>query len=285
MRTDMSDLIPFHRTREANKRYACDRCGVRHVKLWRPAHVVEFWCAACLQEEHGPRLIGKDGRSYDDLGCHTDQLFGFVPAVPCQMGWEFTTWNYTSVPADGVRWWKALPLRLTPELLLVDTETTGLEYQRHEVISVAWLPVDPGGLPIGKTEQLLFLPERDPEPEVAALNGYSREKWLAAGAAPITPQALYPLAEAAEGRSWGGSNPAFDWEMLKQNGKLPFHLQCHHLVDVPSMYWGYVLSGVIPDIRQRTLTKHFLGREQKHEADADLADVAELYRLKITGAT
>lgn len=53
----------------------------------------------------------------------------------------------------------------------------------------------------------------------------------------------------------------------------------------PSMYWGYVLSGVIPDIRQRTLTKHFLGREQKHEADAELTDVAALYRLKITGVT
>jgi hypothetical protein len=39
----------------------------------------------------------------------SDQIGGCVPAVPCEDALTF--WGYTSVPSEGVAWWKRLPLR------------------------------------------------------------------------------------------------------------------------------------------------------------------------------
>lgn len=88
--------------------YKCGRCGADGVKLWRKSATSEpvmkqpLLCGDCTEREQGHTL---------DLS-ESDQCWGRCPAVPdLRGGW----WGYTSVPAEGCAWWKALPLRLTGE--------------------------------------------------------------------------------------------------------------------------------------------------------------------------
>jgi hypothetical protein len=91
--------------------YVCSKCGASGVKLWRHQTFldhVDLMCAKCAGEKTGVDTTGitDDGKV---LGTHemmTD-TFGFmVPAVPTYDG---TFWGYTSVPQDGVNWWRGLP--------------------------------------------------------------------------------------------------------------------------------------------------------------------------------
>lgn len=81
--------------------YRCSVCGDEGRKLWRATHVyaseVTLKCASCLAPD---LVVSKDG-----MVGRTDQVNGYVPAVPV----EDTFWGYTSAPSVDVRWWKALP--------------------------------------------------------------------------------------------------------------------------------------------------------------------------------
>ena len=84
--------------------YKCGECGVEGVKLWRgynESHV-ELRCGDCAAAGQKRTVDLSEG----------DQIGWSVPAIPdLRGGW----WGYTSVPAEGCAWWKALPLRLTGE--------------------------------------------------------------------------------------------------------------------------------------------------------------------------
>ena len=99
------------------KAYRCKRCGVHGVKLWREANLifadhVVLLCAACLcrRAKCSVARVDAAGRIDSDFG-RTDQIGGFLPAVPVPDGTTF--WGYTSVPDDGCRWWRELPLQGT----------------------------------------------------------------------------------------------------------------------------------------------------------------------------
>ncbi len=116
------------------KGYACSACGATNCKLWRQyqtfADNIELKCANCsgadvstLDDDGNVEsdLYGPKGQPVHDLSgqfvgllgseeCpmpRTDQLGGLMPAVPTEEGDTF--WGYTSVPAAGCRWWRALP--------------------------------------------------------------------------------------------------------------------------------------------------------------------------------
>lgn len=115
--------------------YVCGQCGASGVKLWRKYQTFlehqTVMCAACSCRDQGGR--GKDysvsqlpsghvvvTTTYDpvkepklfkiyggqDRG--GDQIGWRIPAVPTEDG--DTYWGYSSVPAEGVAWWDALPL-------------------------------------------------------------------------------------------------------------------------------------------------------------------------------
>lgn len=83
--------------------YRCSACGAHGCKLWRPAHGTELRCVACAEQVAKERL--------DVYACSgVDQIGWWLPAVPDEEGVSF--WGYTSVPREGVSWWKALPMAL-----------------------------------------------------------------------------------------------------------------------------------------------------------------------------
>jgi len=95
--------------------YFCSECGAYPCKLWRQyqrlAESVELMCMDCAARDQGKILIEvkEDGTRLSN-GQRIDQIGSLVPAVPTEDG--STYWGYTSVPDDGVAWWKSLPLRV-----------------------------------------------------------------------------------------------------------------------------------------------------------------------------
>jgi hypothetical protein len=94
--------------------YECRKCGATNVKLWRPycTFSIELKCANCLTNDpERPdlqnRYVDKNGRNKDELGA-SDSLGWWVPAVPVKDDPD-AFWGYTSVPQDGVDWWRRLP--------------------------------------------------------------------------------------------------------------------------------------------------------------------------------
>ncbi len=93
--------------------YRCGKCKADGLKLWRGVHGCNdadgngLLCAACLVPK---TRIGDDGKATcDDFGMRTDQIAGWLPAVPT----GDTFWGYSSVPTADVRWWTALPTYAT----------------------------------------------------------------------------------------------------------------------------------------------------------------------------
>ncbi|HUU86766.1 MAG TPA: hypothetical protein VMX17_03340 [Candidatus Glassbacteria bacterium] len=93
--------------------YKCSKCNLENVKLWRQyntlACYIELLCAKCATSE----FVDENGRSLCGLiNMKTDQIeneeYGsLVPAIPTADGTD-TYWGYTSVPENGVIWWKSL---------------------------------------------------------------------------------------------------------------------------------------------------------------------------------
>jgi hypothetical protein len=91
--------------------YECSSCKASGVKLWRQYQTfldhIELLCCDCGAKDQGKELVDlqPDG-SWGEM--KSDQIGWLVPAVPTDHG---TFWGYSSVPDEGVRWWRALPNR------------------------------------------------------------------------------------------------------------------------------------------------------------------------------
>lgn len=105
--------------------YHCGQCGVLGVKLWREYNTFldhqSLLCARCACSEQNGRTdkgftvtANADGGvqvridAGDEYQNYGDQIGWRIPAVPTEDG--ETYWGYTSVPDDGVAWWRRLPL-------------------------------------------------------------------------------------------------------------------------------------------------------------------------------
>ncbi len=92
--------------------YVCAECRAVGVKLWRQAHDAgSLLCGPCAlkdQDHEGP--LRSDGKT-PWRTTWTGHIGNLLPAVPTPDNDTF--WGYTSVPQDGVEWWKRLPLEVT----------------------------------------------------------------------------------------------------------------------------------------------------------------------------
>lgn len=102
--------------------YVCGGCGASNCKLWRQYNTfldrLNLLCATCAGKDQDKDVstLDSDGRyihaedldqNGDILEHRTDSIGWLVPAVPTEEG--DTYWHYTSVPDEGVDWWRQLP--------------------------------------------------------------------------------------------------------------------------------------------------------------------------------
>jgi hypothetical protein len=95
--------------------YRCAGCGADGCKLWREYQTFapKLLCANCAASDQGMDVTDIDADGLRAGGCYetrTDQIGWYVPAVPV----DDTFWGYTSIPDDGIAWWKALPTLAAP---------------------------------------------------------------------------------------------------------------------------------------------------------------------------
>lgn len=106
--------------------YRCTTCHRHGCKLWRQyqtfANHIRLLCCDCAAHEEKETsfqrvadTIGEDGCWNHDSCGRTDSIGFCVPAVPTPEG--DTYWGYTSVPPDGVTWWRRLPTRVPVPIL------------------------------------------------------------------------------------------------------------------------------------------------------------------------
>ena len=155
-------------------------------------------------------------------------------------------------------------------LVFLDTETTGLDPETHEVWEIAYA-IDDGPI----LSSVVTHAFARPDPRAIAMNGYLDR---AIGA---KPDAMFErdLKRDIEGATLVGANPAFDAAFLRARwGYTPWH---HRLWDVEAYAAGVLgldnlvgLSGVAVALRD-------LGREipePDHSAAADVATLRACFR-------
>lgn len=118
----VNQQMPFtYVSGETPETYKCQICGATHVKLWRKYQTVvqgnTLVCASCLSRMHRKKGYvplfretkqgGRWTKPVDSCLQESDSLGNFVPAVPTEENDTF--WGYTSVPAEGCKWWQGLP--------------------------------------------------------------------------------------------------------------------------------------------------------------------------------
>ncbi len=108
--------MEFYKTGHVPETYKCHDCGAHGCKLWREYQTFnpDVVCALCAGKRQNKDVsrINEAGllpwkMSGDDHEILTDSIGWYVPCVPTEEG--DTYWGYTSVPEDGVDWWKKLP--------------------------------------------------------------------------------------------------------------------------------------------------------------------------------
>lgn len=116
-------------------------------------------------------------------------------------------------------------------LVFLDTETTGLDWQQHDVVEVAWA--------VGDGEIFTFYPWHtleNAQPEALEINGYFRRDLDRRHTDDGNEQLERMFLRDLRGATIVGSNPAFDTAMLRRKfGFAPWH---HRLFDVAAYAAG-----------------------------------------------
>jgi DNA polymerase-3 subunit epsilon len=166
--------------------------------------------------------------------------------------------------------------------IVVDTETNGLDFARHEVVEVAWFNMDTG-------ESDSFIPPHNvnfvlgnADPYALKINGYLDR--IAFAPQDISWTKYRQFVAQMNGNTLAGSNPTFDARMLEKLGERAEIQGCpkpkwhHRLFDLSSYAKGLLKTDDLPGLA--TVCK-MLGVEnmQEHSAWADVQATVECFKI------
>ncbi len=177
---------------------------------------------------------------------------------------------------------------MKPQLFaFIDTETTGLDAERHELIEVAGVVVritDPKNLDayeVVEEFEYKIKPERigDADPVALKVNHYDPSNW---GSAVSLKEAMTGVSTKTEGAVLVAHNVAFDSMFLERAFKATgvVNKMHYHRLDTISMAYA-VLHGNedVDHLSLRALCNHFgIVQDVQHEAMADVRSTLELYK-------
>jgi DNA polymerase III alpha subunit (gram-positive type) len=165
----------------------------------------------------------------------------------------------------------------------VDLETSGFCPKVHEIIEIAVIRTEfaPGLPEVARYEGKCWpIHPETADPKAFEVNGYTREKWEAAGARDLrdTLQGAAPLLEDCV---IGGHNAPFDKPFLEA-AWAGFRWECpwdYHLMDTASMAMPLWIAGIIRGVSLAKLCAHFgVTNARPHEAMSDIEATVEIAR-------
>lgn len=134
---------------------------------------------------------------------------------------------------------------MVPDTVFVDCETTGL-LPTDEIIEIAAIRMH--GAKLFKISSCSFkiCPTRPVPPDVAAINGYSKEAW---SNAESLEDAMRGTSGLLDGARLAGFNPAFDAGFIERAcmscGLAMPKLFSHRYIDINSMAEPFIQCGII----------------------------------------
>ena len=177
----------------------------------------------------------------------------------------------------------------SPIRVWIDTETTGLDAQKGEIVEIAIVRevvhADGGGS-IQETWATKIAPERikDADPKALQVNGYAPEAW--AGAPTFAEVANQIALRIASGTIVCGHNVGFDlafieaaFARLGSGVRIPYH----RLDTVTLAYAAWNGTGTGPGMSLDRLRKHLgIPLEGSHSALKDALDARTVYYEALT---
>lgn len=133
--------------------YRCAECKVTGVKLWRQGNtfgpITDLLCVDCVEKREG---VTVDLSRRVCCGSHVLA----IPTLRSPGEW----WGHLTVPAEGLAWWNALPLRLEGGWKVRGGHEQwvphGLWYEHMDT----WELRSAQELPMEDTKMLVFIPEK-----------------------------------------------------------------------------------------------------------------------------
>jgi len=151
------------------------------------------------------------------------------------------------------------PTAFERDLAIVDVETTGLDWDKHEIIDIGLLRVDQNLLTVKEEWETRVKPDHPEEGDARSLEiaGYTDEEWE--GALPLK-EAIRQFADKVDGCIFLAHPMTVDFSFIdrafKKTGvENPMH---YHQLDLFSMTWALKREDeTLPKITLHELTKHF----------------------------
>jgi len=169
------------------------------------------------------------------------------------------------------------------DLAFIDCETSGLDPEKHEILELAIVRVDPKTIEQKDVYHKYFVPVRDVSPKIRAINGYDEERWRECNAEGIQPKHLDRIRTILTGATPAGQNPSFDLGFLKQAFNI--YSSCtqwpemdYHVLDIASLAWPLFVSGLTEGVGLRHTRKYFGLTGEQHRALSDVLDTIEVYK-------
>lgn len=166
-------------------------------------------------------------------------------------------------------------------LLFVDCETTGLDPQVHEIVSLSFVLTADDNKEVLGAGTFYIHPQRidTASQEALAVNGYSFDRWRLEGTS-TRAEMVTRMAEMSKGAILVGHNVKFDEAFMRAafvaEGVQP--AWSYHSIDTVALAWPLYLRRYIEGLRLDDLCKRYkCVRSSVHTAEEDVKITRRVY--------
>lgn len=163
-------------------------------------------------------------------------------------------------------------------LFFFDSETGGFDATKHDMVEVAAIITDPTGKTVIEEYSAKVLPKRPVDPQAAAVNGYSSEKWAAEGIE--LSHAMAKMIAMARNARFVAHNAPFDWAFFEAAMKQNYQRWPgdYHRIDTVALAEPLLRHGFVDNVKLASLVQFFgVKHENAHTALADVRACREVY--------
>jgi DNA polymerase III epsilon subunit-like protein len=170
------------------------------------------------------------------------------------------------------------PLMKDCNLFFFDSETGGLDHVKHDMVEMACIVTDPTGERVLHEYCAKVHPLKPVDPQAAAINGYSKEKW-AAEAADIDTVMVKMLGLARDS-VFVAHNTPFDWgffsmALATRGARWPGD---YHKIDTCALAAPFLKAGLVENVKLMTVASYFgVPHENAHSALGDVRACRGIY--------